>query len=208
VIPRLYIFDFDGTLADSFSWFIEVSDGVADRFGFDRFDRRELDSLRGLDARRILMRQRVPLWKLPLIARHARRLMAQDIERIPLFPGIAEALARLAASGATLAIVTSNARNNVVRVLGPATAPRISVFECGASLFGKASKLRRVLKRTGFPADQTVFVGDEIRDAEAAREAGVAFGAVGWGYTRLDALRTQAPAHVFERVDDLSSRTV
>jgi phosphoglycolate phosphatase len=134
--------------------------------------------------------------------------MARDIERIPLFPGIPEALVGLAAGGATLAIVTSNARNNVLRVLGPVIAPRISALECGVSLFGKANKLRRVLKRTGIPASQTLFVGDEIRDAEAARAAGVAFGAVGWGYTRLEALRAQAPVHVFERVEDLLSPSV
>jgi phosphoglycolate phosphatase len=201
----LLIFDFDGTLADSFDWFLDTSDAVADRFGFDRFDRRDLEGLRRLDARQLLMRQRVPSWKLPLIARHARQLMARDIARIPLFDGMAAALARLAAAGATLTIVSSNSRANVLRVLGPATAALFSTLECGVSLFGKARKLRRVLRRTGVPAAQALFVGDEIRDAVAARSAGVAFGAVGWGYTRLDALRAQAPDRVFERVEDLAA---
>jgi phosphoglycolate phosphatase len=203
VKPRLFIFDFDGTLADSFSWFLDASDSVADRFGFDRLDRSDLDGLRALDARHILVRQRVPLWKLPLIARHARHLMARDIDRIPLFAGIGEALARLVARGVTLAIVSSNSQANVLRVLGPGAAPLFQVLECGVALFGKASRLRRVLKRTGIPAAETLFVGDEIRDAIAARTAGLAFGAVAWGYTRLEALRGQAPEVVFERPEDL-----
>jgi len=45
---------------------------------------------------------------------------------------------------------------------------------------------------------------DEIRDARAARSAGIAFGAVGWGYHALEALRAERPAEVFERVADLS----
>jgi phosphoglycolate phosphatase len=199
----LFIFDFDGTLADSFGLFLDVADAVAERFGFDRLDRGDIESLRALDALQILRRQRVPLWKVPLIVRHARGLMARDIDRVSLFAGMGAALSRLAGGGVRLAIVTSNSRANVLRVLGPTTAALISQLECGASLFGKAGRLRRVLRRAGVPGAEALFVGDEIRDAAAARAAGVPFGAVAWGYTRLEALCAEAPARIFERVDDL-----
>lgn len=201
--PRLFIFDFDGTLADSYAWFLDVADQVADRYRFDRFDRSNMEALRSLGARQLMKRHRVPLWKLPLIMRHTRALMARDITRIPLFPGMAEALGQLAAGGARLAVVTSNARANVLRVLGPATASLMSELCCGVSLFGKASKLKGALRRLGVPAAESLFVGDEIRDAEAARDAGIPFGAVAWGYTRVEALRAQNPAVVFERIEDL-----
>jgi phosphoglycolate phosphatase len=116
--PRLVMFDFDGTLADSFAWFLEVSDAIADRFRFQRFDRSDLEGLRGLDFRTMMKRHRVAFWKLPFIARQARALMARDIDRIPLFAGVDTALAKLADGSAKLAIVTSNSRNNVQRVLG------------------------------------------------------------------------------------------
>jgi phosphoglycolate phosphatase len=61
-----------------------------------------------------------------------------------------------------------------------------------------------VLARSGIPAGRAICVGDEIRDARAAREAGLAFGAVGWGYHALDALVAEGPAEVFERVEDLA----
>jgi phosphoglycolate phosphatase len=207
VKPKLVIFDFDGTLADTFGWFLGVADALADRFRFRRIDPGDLHGLRGLNARQVLERQGVPLWKLPLIVRHGRALMARDIDRIPLFAGMTSALGRLAAGGASIAVVTSNSRANVLRVLGAKTAPLVSQLECGASLFGKASKLRRVLKRAGVLGPQALYVGDEIRDAEAARAAGVPFGAVSWGYTRLDALRAHTPARVFERVEDLADVT-
>jgi phosphoglycolate phosphatase len=42
-----------------------------------------------------------------------------------------------------------------------------------------------------------LYIGDEIRDYQAATEAGCAFGAVSWGYTRADALAARTPAHLF-----------
>jgi phosphoglycolate phosphatase len=48
---RLAIFDFDGTLADSFPLVIEMMNDVADRFSFRRVAEGELDELRLCDAR-------------------------------------------------------------------------------------------------------------------------------------------------------------
>ena len=43
---RLVIFDFDGTLADSFPWVLRAMDDVADRFKFRRVREGELEELR------------------------------------------------------------------------------------------------------------------------------------------------------------------
>jgi phosphoglycolate phosphatase len=161
--PRLVIFDFDGTLADSFGWFLDISDALADRYRFDRFDRRDLDRLRAMDARQLLKHHRVPLWKVPFILRRARAMMARDLARMPLFPGVHGALAALAGRGVTLAIVTTNSRANVLRVLGP-SASLFRELEHGVSIGGKARKLRRVLRRTRTAAAHALFVGDELRD--------------------------------------------
>jgi phosphoglycolate phosphatase len=61
-----------------------------------------------------------------------------------------------------------------------------------------------VLRASGVPAGAAVLVGDEVRDAEAARGAGVAFGAVAWGYGAEAALRAQAPAFVFGGVAEIA----
>src|SRR3954447_11094520 len=41
-----------------------------------------------------------------------------------------------------IAIVTSNAEENVRRILGPENAGLISYYECGASIFDKTAKFR------------------------------------------------------------------
>jgi phosphoglycolate phosphatase len=79
----LAIFDLDGTLADSFPWFLRNVNDVADLFGFSRIGDEDIQSLRQAGSREILKALRVSLRKLPSIARHMRRLKAEHIEDIP-----------------------------------------------------------------------------------------------------------------------------
>ena len=198
----LVIFDFDGTLADSLSWLMSVIDEVADRYRFRRLDRGALGTLRGADIWDVLEHHRVPRWRAPWVARHLRERMHREIGRIRLFPGIEQVLQHLADSGARLALASSNSRGNVTSVLGPHAA-LFSHLECGASIGGKASRLRRVLKASRVPAARAWYIGDEIRDARAAAQAGIAFGAVGWGYTQVQALLAHGAAASFASAEEL-----
>ena len=200
---KLVIFDFDGTLADSLGWLIGISGRLADEFGFDRIDKEQVAILRRHDAATLLRLHHVPLWKVPLIAARFRRLMAQQIYMIAPFPGVADLLAQLAQAGATLAVVTSNSCANVRRVLGKESVGLLAACEGGVSIFGKRIKLRKVLRATGIHPAQAIFIGDEIRDIEAARHAGIASGAVAWGFTEPDTLKAHSPDFLFGSVDEM-----
>lgn len=191
---RLVIFDFDGTLADSFPFFVGSVNELATRHGFAPLPPEALESMRGKDARTILTSVGLPLWKVPELASDYVALMAQHLDQIPLFAGVVALLDRLADAGVALALVSSNADRNVRRVLGHACAKRFQIIECGVSLFGKRARLKKVLRAARIAAHDALYVGDEIRDAEAAQGAGIAFGAVTWGYATAASLRAQNPA--------------
>ena len=110
---RLVIFDMDGTLADTFPWFTGVLNTVADKYRFRRVAPPDMEVLRGSSARQILEWLGVPLWKVPIIARHMRALKTQHLHEIALFPGVDHVLAELAARETVLAIVSSDSENNV-----------------------------------------------------------------------------------------------
>jgi phosphoglycolate phosphatase len=190
---KLVVFDFDGTLADSFPFFRASLGTLADAHGFRRLRDEDLDALRGLDARQLMRHVGLPVWKVPRVAMHFRRLMAQQAESIPLFEGVSGLLQELAARGVALAVLSSNSRDNVEAVLGAEHTALIKHFDCGVSLFGKRNKLRGLLARTGVAPADAICVGDEIRDIQAARGVPVAIAAVGWGYTRPDALAEHRP---------------
>jgi len=52
----LAIFDLDGTLVDSFPWFLRTINDVADRFGFRRVRDEDVEGLRHASTREILSR--------------------------------------------------------------------------------------------------------------------------------------------------------
>jgi phosphoglycolate phosphatase len=203
---KLVIFDLDGTLSDSFPWFLRVVNSFADRHGFRRIEAHEIETARGKGSREIVTFFRVPAWKLPIIARDMRRLKRDHLHDIPLFPGVDRLLQRLAAKDVATAMVSSDDGENVRRVLGPDNARLISYYACGASIFGKAPKFRRVLKMARMAAQDAICIGDEVRDIEAARKAGIACGAVSWGYATPQALAALRPDAMFTSVDDMTAR--
>jgi phosphoglycolate phosphatase len=200
---KLAIFDLDGTLSDSLPWFRHVVNSIADKHRFRRIEDHDVEMLRGKSSREVIKYLAVPVWRMPAIARDMRRLKSENIDAIPLFAGVDIMLRELSQLGVTLAVVSSDSESNVRKALGK-NAALISQFACGASLFGKAAKFKAVLKRTGMAAADAICIGDEIRDGEAARQAGIDFGAVCWGYAKPDALRQLSPVLMFERVADIS----
>ncbi len=198
----LAIFDFDGTLADSFPWFIASLDQTADHFKLNRVNPDEIESLREMSSREALNHLRVPMLKLPAITLYMHTLFAEGMHDIQLFPGASEMLTALHEAGVKLALVSSNAEANVRHVLG-ASADLVDHFACGSSLWGKAQKFGSVLRALRQSPARTIAIGDEIRDIDAARQAGLAAGSITFGYNSRRALESHTPEHLFDDYEGL-----
>jgi len=208
-MPRydLIVFDFDGTLADSFPWFWKMLPELIVKFRLKSLDEARRDEYRRLSARAMMTEVGIRWWRVPAIARHFKKRMAQEIHSITLFDGIREMLHRLHDAGIRTAIVSSNSEANVRRVLGAETSACIAYFGCGAAVLGKRRKTLRAIRAVGARPQTTLCIGDEIRDADVARVIGADFAGVSWGFTMPAALAAAsdqpllaAPADIVERV--------
>ncbi len=202
---RLAIFDFDGTLADSLPWFRSSFHDLIARFDLTPVSADELEGLRGLTARETMARLNVSMWQLPAIVSDIRKRKLAAASETPLFSGIPAMLTDLQRLGIKTAIVSSDSEASVRQVLGPNVA-LISGFDCGAAVFGKHRKFRRVARRLGAKSSETICIGDEIRDIEAARAAGMDSGAVAWGYALPAALQAAGPTHLFDSIEEIMPR--
>lgn len=204
---RLIIFDFDGTLADTFPWFIGVINKVADRYKFRRIKISEVETIRGYSAKNVIRHLSIPFWKIPLIAKHMRALMAEDTSKIALFEGVDCLLQQLSSKGVRLAVVSSNSQDNISQILGTENLSLIDYNECGASVFGKPAKLRKILMKSGVKDNEAIFIGDEVRDIEAAKNINVSSGAVSWGYNRIEKLEEEFPDEMFFSINEILEKT-
>lgn len=192
---RLVLFDFDGTLADSLAAGLALYNRLAPDLGC--LPVTDLDAARRMAGRQFLRRHRIWFWRLPRLVRRFRAAAAADADKLVLFPGLAEVLAELHARGVRLGVLSTNGEDNIRRCLAANGVEGLFGSVVGyPKLFGKAKALRRLVRTAGVPAGEVLYVGDEVRDVEAARRAGVGSAAVLWGLHAEELLRAAGPDHL------------
>jgi phosphoglycolate phosphatase len=201
---KLAIFDFDGTLANTYPWLLSILSVLAQEHNVEPISPDQLEDMRSIGMRKTLNKYKFPLWKVPMVAKNIQEKMRADIHKISLYEGMEQILNNLFANGVQLAVVSSNERENIQNVLGKELSSLFSFYECGVSLFSKQTKFKKILKASGVSEKQALCIGDEIRDIQAARRANIPFGAVAWGYTNIDTLLSYTPQEVFHSVCEIN----
>jgi phosphoglycolate phosphatase len=203
-MPRpLVIFDFDGTIADSFHASMLTYNRVAPRLGLRSVAPEEVPALRRMGAGAIMRTLGIPMWKLPRLLIAVRGDLYDHFHVVNPVDGIGRAIAELHSAGGELAIVTSNSDENVRSFLERNEIDGISTIVAGTSVFGKAARLRRLMKAAIKRNAPTFYVGDTPPDIRAAREAGAVAIAVTWGFADAEPLVAERPNVVLNRADEL-----
>ncbi|WP_447511754.1 HAD family hydrolase [Acinetobacter geminorum] len=187
------IFDMDGTLVDSFSFFLGALNQLAKKYKFKSVELHEVEQYKHLSPKEIMKEMNVSRWKLPWITKDFIRLMKERDQDVYMFEGMRDHLIELHKRGYTLAIITSNSKENCQSILGKELCELFSHIDGGSSIFGKAKRIKRVLNILDVSKNQAIYVGDQTTDGEAAHKAGIDFAAVGWGYTSAEKLKTIQP---------------
>ncbi len=197
------IFDFDGTIADTFAFLLETAHEWIPGEHFDYLADKPLESLRDYALKDILKELKIPFYKLPSLVTLARNHISKSIEKIPLIPGMDRALAQLHQDGYHLGIVTSNGKQNTQNFLNHHQLSYFDFIHSGKHLFGKHHILKRVIKAHHLSPQHTIYVGDEVRDIEAAHKAGLPIISVSWGLNTPVILQTAHPDYLINKPDQL-----
>ncbi|MFT3782389.1 MAG: HAD-IA family hydrolase [Nibricoccus sp.] len=200
---KAVIFDFDGTIADSLEETAAVYNKVAAELGVSLLHKSDYATIRQMNPLEVMKYAGVPLRKMPRLMAAVRAGMLERMEFVRPFDGVPEAIRVLRAQGCRCGILSSNSLENIKRFLQRHDLNAFDLFSCGTSLFGKATRLRRLVKQIGLPVTDIYYVGDEVRDVAAANEVGVRSIAVSWGFSFRDALREVGPTHIADRAEQL-----
>lgn len=185
---KAIIFDFDGTLADSFDVFIE-SLNAATKFKH-KLNNKQIDELRKSTIQEIIKELGIHKWQIPYILYKGRYEVTKRIDEVKIFDDIPELLDQLYPKY-TLFVLSTNSYENIEHVL-----KRYDIVKYFARIYGnvglmrKAKSLQKLMRQQNLQPSECLYVGDEIRDIQAAQKANIKCISVSWGYSDTMALKT------------------
>lgn len=196
---QVIIFDFDGTIADSFAVMLRT---IHQQLGRP-FDKDDVSRLRGMSSREVLKELRIPIWRALFLAAKTRRLLGNHLDEITLIPGIGEALKTLSQEY-PLFILSANSVTNVRTFLELRGIE--SYFKGvygGVAPWRKSGALRKLIREHKLALEETWYVGDGDLDIKAAHHVGIKSVAVTWGFSNPHVLKKCAPDALVFSSDEL-----
>jgi len=211
-LPKLVMFDLDGTLVDSVPDLAVAVDNMLLELG---------RPAAGLDAVRVWVGNGARVL--------VRRALANDMDHSAVdealteqaltlfmdayadshvftvvYPGVRETLKWMQKRGVEMALITNKPERFVAPLLDELKLGRFFRWIIGGDTLPQQkpdpAALFHVMKMAGVPASQSLFVGDSRNDVLAAKAAGVACVALSYGYNHGRPIAEESPALV---IDDL-----
>lgn len=196
------IFDFDGTMADTFHLFVTIFASLMHR---PVPPREEIARMQGMTPFRFGVTLRIPPWKIPYLVAVGRRRMRGEMIDVEPFDGIPAVVSALHAAGHELYIMSSNSAQNIHTFLQKYNMDTQFTQVYGSvSLFGKAKVLRRAFTENNLRREDTFYIGDEVRDINAAKRVGIPIISVTWGYNNATIIEKHRPEFVVDNPIDIA----
>jgi phosphoglycolate phosphatase len=198
------IFDFDGTIADTFDLSLQIGREILDSLKLHHLSEESVVHFRNRPFRETIRNLKIPIHKIPRLLIRIRRGIHDHIDEIRPFEGIREVLRDLKSHAAFMGMVTSNSEENVNRFLERFDLCFFDAGSYSSAIRGKASMMRRLIRKNKLARESTVYIGDTTDDIDACRKVGIKAAAVTWGYNTREVLERSKPDYLIERVEDLS----
>jgi len=202
------IFDFDGTIADtlpfSFKKFLEIAHLLKID---DLTDKEIIKEIRSKSYQELLNGSFKRAWlKLPYVVKMIKNMqieLEKEIPNIKFFPGVKKLLYNLRKDGYKLAIISSNRIENIDKFIKHNDLDIFDFVHGKTDLFGKAGYLGKFLDDFDLDSSEVIYVGDEIRDVEACKKAGIKIIGVSWGLHTVEALKKAGVDYIVKKPSEV-----
>lgn len=198
--------DFDGTLADTAHILQKIYNETAHKKGWPTMSTNDYKRLRKGSLREALTWAGVHPWQLPLLLYQGRRRFLSEIDEVEIFTGMEKLARELKNSGWDVYVLSMNSNKAVSRVLAKNNLSNTVHVLPRASIIGKHYNLKRFLRRYKYPKQNVWMIGDEVRDIEAAKRAGVKILSTTWGLQDESVLKQAGPDGISRTPDDIRAK--
>ncbi len=186
------IFDFDGTIADSFPYVFDFLKQVARNT--KHYTPEEIEASRKMSMKRLALHLGVPVWQLLPTYFRGRHYLRQYMRDVKAFAGMPELIRQLHVEGWQLFIASANSGRNIRALLRHLQLGQyFTTVRGGSGFMGKPRLLNYIVQRYRLDKSQTWYVGDETGDIVSATASGLHSIAVGWGFADPAKLKLVEP---------------
>lgn len=199
---KIVIFDFDGTIANSFPITKQIVINIANRYGFNKPTNNQMNLYLTKQYKTLIKELNIPLYKIPFLLQAGRKEMFKLMQQVNIFPGIKQLINQLINNHIEVGILTSNSIENVQILIKKYKLP-IKIIHSELNLFGKYRALNRLIEQYNWIKNQVIYVGDEVRDIEACKKAKIDIIAVSWGFNEKALLNKSHPTFIADHPDDI-----
>lgn len=200
---RNIVFDLDGTIADSFIKMVQIVNDLSSKYGYGKLNKDKITFLKSKGARWLISNLEIPIHKIPFLEKSIREEISKSVKDLKPISGIPLVLEKLRLGGITLGILTSNSKENVQIFLKRNDIDIFNFIYHGSSLFGKDKLITKMLAEQKIDKNETIYVGDEDRDIQAAKKAGVRSLGVTWGFNSKELIASQNPDFIAHKPQDI-----
>lgn len=201
---KVIVFDFDGTIADTYDAIVEITNRLSGEFGYDPVNEAELDELKNLSSREIVKKSKISPFQIPFLLKKLKLELGKEIGNLKPIAKIENNLLQLKQKGYKLGIITSNTKNNVLAFLEKNNLQLLFDFIYSeTTIFGKHKVIDQFLKQNNLEPDEIIYVGDETRDINAAKKSNVKVIAVSWGFNSPSVLAQYKPNFLINHPHEL-----
>ncbi|ELS00348.1 haloacid dehalogenase superfamily enzyme, subfamily IA [Xenococcus sp. PCC 7305] len=191
---KVIVFDFDGTIADTYQAIVDITNDLSSEFGYQPMSEEELLLFKNLSSKDIVKRTEISLFKIPFLVKRVQKELGHQIADLAPIKGIESVLIALKQRDYVLGIVTSNVEKNVIMFLQKNNLEYLFDFiYSGTNIFGKHRIINEIVRKRKLKKTDVIYVGDETRDIRSARKSGIGIIAVGWGFNSQEILAEYQP---------------
>ncbi len=206
---RLLVFDWDGTLADSEQRIVAAAQSAIETLALPARSHEQVRTIIGLamgEACQMLFPDIEKAQTHRFIACYRENYLRKAAHPVPLFPGAKDVLRGLAEQRYRLAVATGKGRRGLDGdIASHGLGALFSTTRCADDAPSKPhpQMLMDIMDELDVPGAETLMIGDTAYDMEMARNAGVAYVAVGSGVHDRQRLLECNPLALLDSVADL-----
>ncbi len=195
---KTFIFDFDGTIVDTFDSTITILHSISKYTSHNISKEYIKKEIRTKHIKEIIKDFNINSAQMLLIMWRIRSELKKEREDMNSITSMKEVLNELHKKGYNLILVTSNIESTVAHFLDKENICVFSEIYYKSGLFNKNKIINKIIKKNNLNKKEVYYVGDEIRDILCAKKSNINSVSVTWGFNSKELLKEENPDYIID----------